>query len=1606
MKICFFSVSLFLATLGFAQIDSEVAIKLEKNLSSVSTNVHCINGGFSFATQEVNLMAAEPLKLSCRYYNNDKYAFTGKWTFIPHLEMCRINEEEIRCADPDGQLVQYFVIDKNKEKTYYRPHSSCNISFLQDHHDCEISGRSNRKNHQLILFFKDNDLRKAEITVGDGSRRIYRPMQKDRLLLCEEITPNQTVTLYEYDNNLRLSSLKVCNPLRNKVYRRVHFGYKDLSDKEQAVTLTSSDQSLAEFAYFPCKGGENYYHLSQTKGPYTAPISVVYEESNIKENPQKITKQEKSKVNKESPQKKLPPKKGPAKKKTAAKRKPPAKKPVAKRKPLAKRQPSRKVANARKPAPKAQKPKQNIVKEKPKDKDSQALQDAEYITAYSPFHFEYASQGNNYRKIKTIKEPIGENAEYIPTHFFSYSIDAKNQNAVEPIEICSVKDTFGNETEYYFSSKMRLNKMQVFVNDKGTRKLHHIEKFDWKTSYSDEYLQYKIFFDPQQKQNSIRHFFYDTKGNVLKEIFYGNLTGTQPKIIDLEQAFCIQQNEVTKQHCLHIQSKIAEMQKRMKEDKERLSLMDFTQKLDHCLRLSIELEKLRQERKILPSLENWESYAVRYEYSQDGLNLPLKKQEENGKTILYSYLPHTDLVVRKLICDKTRILQRYFYEYNDDHILVKTIEDDGSKFAVEDVSDVIQRKVKIITLREKNPGINLPETIEEKYFDTATKTEKLLKKIICHYDNNNNLVKEDIYDAKNTFCYSLYTKYDDHQNIVEKTDPLGRKHLYQYDDQGRLIQEKKANAKAIQYYFYDAANRKIKTEEKAKDITRCNFYKYDTKHHLIEEKNDQGLVISYERDAFGNILEKKYYTENTLNKNPVTWDFSYGYDAVGNVISIKDPYKEVTKKEYNAYHQVTKITHPDGHTETFLYNLDGTLQQKQDPQGVTTKFSYDALGRVAFEKQMSSMGNCLFQVVRSYSGFQLLEETDMAGNVTKYIYDGAGRKVQELLDTLEGIETKEFVYDALGRCHKIIHCNADNSRVEVFERDVADRIIEKREEDLLGKVYFQEKYAYDDADNIIEKYTYIQNQECKEQYDYDDLNRCIKKIDAQGNVTTYAYSTIFSEDKQQILLQKLTLLPEGKQIKSLYDIWNQLVKEEEISAQNTIMAVTERTYDYKRLLSEIVTQYLSDGKTQQGQYTWEYDTCDKIVKFSERKNAEDAKVITLTYDKTNRIKSLTQSWGTTFYFDYDLLGNLISFKSADKSIYYTYAYDILSHLISFKDVNANHTIFRTVDTKGKILQEIFDAQCCIKRQYDEAGRVVKMFYPDASFVSYHYDAKYLRKVTRHNTQGIGFYSHCFMNYDWAGNLLEEKLIYNLDTMHYQINALGKYNALQSNYFSQNVSFDNFGNIDKIHMTSPLGDHDISQQRDQQNCKKAFLPLPDFVQTFFDNRENKSLQKDLIYDVDALGRVIEITKPQQYRTVFSYDPLNRKRSQTHYTWKNNRWKEIDISYFLYDNDKEIGRVAANGTMQELRVLAFDIQQNPVTVAIEIKDKVFAPVRDLFGNIISLISSETFYPEELYFYNSQGKETIYINEANDLSQDKASFKKCKDSDNPWRYLAERR
>jgi RHS repeat-associated protein len=776
-------------------------------------------------------------------------------------------------------------------------------------------------------------------------------------------------------------------------------------------------------------------------------------------------------------------------------------------------------------------------------------------------------------------------------------------------------------------------------------------------------------------------------------------------------------------------------------------------------------------------------------------------------------------------------------------------------------------------------------------------------------------------------------------------------------------------------------------------------YAYDKKQRLIYEEKPLGYSAHCTYDSFGFLAKKEL----------PHFCSTYLHDCFGRCREATDAEGFTTKKIYNAYHQPTRVDHPDSSTEEIIYEFYGKPRTLIDTEGVETSFTYDAFGR-EITKRISFAGEVLSTDLYEYDPFHLIAHTDPEGNRTTYTYDNAGRLIFKQL----GEEKTAYQYDPLGRM-------CLERRGEIYsakEYDLLNRIIEERKEDALGNVLQRTCYAYDMAGNTTEVIQSIQGKAAITRTIYDSLARPIQITDPLGNKTTFSY-------EEGPCLKETSVDPLGLKTIKQYNEERQNTLLEIFNAQDEILKREEYSYNSKGNLIEQISQIFDPPRTIVTQNV--YDSMGRREKLIEAAKTSEERTSLFGYDRKGRNTYIEKPDGTRIVYTYSHLGYMTSLVSSDSSVDYQYSYDRLGRLLISTDRLTGQMIQREYDPQGRVIQETLQEGITLANSYDSSGRRVTLQLPDHSWIEYGYKNCYLSSVTRYNSMSKKQYVHRFLDYDLSGNVLQEAVIGNLGEISHSYNSCGQKDAISSRYFSQQIlERDRVGNILKscIDTTISAYDYDDLYQVtlesgasshqyvcDAQHCRlqkdaehytvNHLLQIPSHLS--YDFRGNAIEQGAFLYKYDALDRLISVELPEK-RIDYTYDSDHRRLSKVVHILHRGSWKEVERQYFLYDGQNEIGSFNTSGKIHELRILGLTPHAElSSAIAIELQDRVYVPFHDLQHNVSALIALEeknSYFCREGAFSEGQLRNRYdyrYSAFGEELSNTPTN--------NPWRFSSKR-
>ncbi len=1007
---------------------------------------------------------------------------------------------------------------------------------------------------------------------------------------------------------------------------------------------------------------------------------------------------------------------------------------------------------------------------------------------------------------------------------------------------------------------------------------------------------------------------------------------------------------------------------------------------------------------------NVEKYHKYYKYSKD--HLLIEQREDFGPKIEWRYINGTDLPWAKYVFDDETLIQREFYNYDSDGILVEKILDDGSTTNKSSFIGVTQRLVThIIPITDKEGyGQGLPKEVWENYQDLETKELVVLKHTRFNYNKQSQVTEEAVFDANNKYHYSIKYQYDDKSRLHKKTNPMGETFTYSYDANNNRTYEKQEGVEAHTNYEYDKANRLISAVEyHYGDSEVHNSFAYDFAGNKVAATDRYGNKTTYDYDSFNRVKKITFADGTAIHKE---------YDIFDNLTKEINQNGHATSYEYTIRNSPSHITYPDGSEERFHYNHNGTLAYKIDQNGIKTSYTYDLLGRVTKTAIFDSSGNELSTSTNRYNTFHLLATCDPMGFTTHYRYDAAGRKVEEWQEAGDAFSKTTYEYDALGRlsCTKRYYDQSGFIATR-FTYDLLNRVTLEKQQDVTGATISWNYYKYDALGNrtLVRSGHLSEDAEIKSLF--NTKGELIQHIDECGSATKIAYDHTFINKNGKKSLKKTTTDALGNITKEYFDVMGRLVSTVRKNSSGKLLAATDFCYNATGKKTKQIEHVLIDGQIHHDYIiAWEYDSLDRIIKLIEQPDTHEEKSTSYAYDPSGRLVALTKPDGTTLNHSYDGLGRLTNLTSSDGTVAYSYFYDLHNNPVEVKDEVSGHSSLYTYDLWNRTLSDGLKGKHSQSYTYDCLGRLLTLTTPDNSQVSYSYDTAYLRTIS-----WKGF-EHQYNGFDLKGCPRESTLIGQAGPLSQSWDKKCRITNITHPYFSQDIPSDGFdpvGNLKKFSFTDPMGHIDATAAYDDlyQLTEEVAVKTHTYTHDSISNRlskdrasysidgrnmllstsedafiydkngnllEQRSPVKTLRFAYDALDRLIKVSDGSQEVTYF-YDNFHRRIAKC--------VNGEQHKYYIYLGQREVGFYdPAAQELLEYRILGLGKgAELGASIAIELQGKIYAPIHDHRGNIVCLLDPETGLPQETYRYTAFGESETY-------SADKPI-------NNPWGFMSKR-
>jgi RHS repeat-associated protein len=250
------------------------------------------------------------------------------------------------------------------------------------------------------------------------------------------------------------------------------------------------------------------------------------------------------------------------------------------------------------------------------------------------------------------------------------------------------------------------------------------------------------------------------------------------------------------------------------------------------------------------------------------------------------------------------------------------------------------------------------------------------------YDKINRLIKATLprlITNDNNAELIIQMSYDGYGNLVERTEPDGRKTTNTYNIRNLLTEELVTGGNvsvSTKHEYSYGGKEKTTTYPTGRVIAK----KYNNLNQLESETgSDEGETL-YTYDDNGNV---------TSVTDPLRHKTLYSYDPDNQLLQTTDMKKNVYKNTYDRLGRLTSTSDPNNNLRTYSYDYASRLISETNPRGKAVTYDYDGRGNVVIFKDANGT-----TFTRRYAPTnKLSEETAINGALsekTSYEYDEAG----------------------------------------------------------------------------------------------------------------------------------------------------------------------------------------------------------------------------------------------------------------------------------------------------------------------------------------------------------------------------------------------------------------------------------------------------------------------------------------------------------------------------------------------------------------------------------------------------------------------------------------
>ena len=773
--------------------------------------------------------------------------------------------------------------------------------------------------------------------------------------------------------------------------------------------------------------------------------------------------------------------------------------------------------------------------------------------------------------------------------------------------------------------------------------------------------------------------------------------------------------------------------------------------------------------------------------------------------------------------------------------------------------------------------------------------------------------------------------YNAEGQLVEVIDVRGQAWSYAYAEDSRIESMEDPNGN-VTAYEYTQNSLAVVSADQLKTTYRYQYDKAQSEFRRTEERPD------------GSVRESIYNNASNVSSSTPKYEFYVDGELVRQRFGsqqnprYRDAAGEETVYEKNEYQKTTRITHPDGTDEQWVYSSDGRHQRAYiDRKGIRTEWDYDIKDRVTEIRR--AVGLQEQQTIRfSYPDLQT-RITTMLGDqytpdaITTEIFDQYGNTVS--ITDAEG-HTVSYTYNVLGQ---VITETRPTGAQYSYEYDPAGNVVKVT--DPLARVTL---YSYDGSGNLVTE-TWPNN--ATTTHRYNALNQKVGSTNTRNETVETVYDRVSrtftlknakgAKTEVRLNSQGMAELiedPNGNQTRQTYDSGRLVSTQHPTFEQNYEYAPGSRLrrvtdhFDGKQAstglkldpLGQVLEQNDANNNPEQRQY----DAFGQLTEITDALGG----ITRLTYDVHGNLVKVTDPEGRETRFEYDGNGQVTAeerYPTPSQVSRRTYQYDVDGNLATEVTPNGEKAVYSYNNAGELVSIEIFADQAsttseqAISLTYNTLGQL--MSYDDGETLgSYSYDD--IGQLLTATTDYGPFAKTISYTYDPAGNISTytnpEGITY---TYNYDDGGLIRSINIPGTGV---IAFSEYQWTQPARITFPGGSV-IERQYDglQRMASNSLTdPAKNALMTTlygYDLMGNILSQGtdhgEYAYDYDSLYRLTEADYPASNNQTFGYDGIgNRSSHNGDYSWSYNDANQLtqqgDTSY-RYDANGHLIQKTING-----------------------------------------------------------------------------------------------